>query len=191
MNNNNQDKFFSTFPKLETERFILKEFTHIYLPNLIKVMSDKETMKYSGMIIIDVEKQAKLFVRKVKEMYEAKKGIRWAIIDKNAGQYIGDIGFYNIDFYSNRTELGYIIFKKFWRQGIATECINRLTKFAFEEFGMHKIILMIDNRNIKSFNLANKLGFKHDGILREEYYNRYDNEYVSMNIFSKLKSEYR
>ena len=190
ISSNKQEDFFDKFPILETDRFILKELTDVYLPHIIEVMLEKETMEYSGMIIINPDKQAKMFLGKVKDMYESKKGIRWAIIDKTTGSYIGDIGYYNIEIYSKHTELGYTISNQYWRKGIATECINKLTEFALNEFGMNKIVLMIDDRNKKSINLANKIGFKHDGILREEHYLKDNDEYISMNIFSKLKREF-
>lgn len=182
--------FFYEFPNLETDRFFLTEFTDEYISNLMQVMSDKETMEYSGMIITNPEKQAQIFLKRVEDMYENKKGIRWAIIDKVTEKYVGDIGFYNIDLYSKHTEMGYTISKEYWRKGIASECINKLTSFALNEFNMNKVILMIDDRNKKSINLANKLGFNHDGILREEYYLKDTDEYISINIFSKLKKEY-
>ncbi len=190
INSIKQEEFFNKYPNLETDRFILTELTDVYLSNIIEVMLDKETMEYSGMIIINAEKQAKMFLGKVNDMYKDKKGIRWAITCKGTGKYVGDIGLYNIDIYSNRTEIGYTLSKQYWRQGVATECIDRLTEFAFNEFGMNKIILMIDDRNKKSINLAKKLRFNYDGILREEYYLKDSDEYISMNIFSKLKREY-
>ncbi|MFR1709739.1 MAG: GNAT family N-acetyltransferase [Clostridium sp.] len=47
--------------------------------------------------------------------------------------------------------------RAYWRQGVDTECINELSNFAFNELGMSKISLMIDDKNYKSINLAIKL----------------------------------
>ena len=81
-------------------------------------------------------------------MYKEKKGIRWAIINKESKEFIGDIGLYNIDFYSNNTEIGYTIEKNFWGKGVASECIKAIENFAFEILDMNRIIDMIDSNNI-------------------------------------------
>ncbi|MDF2880786.1 MAG: hypothetical protein K0R54_1343 [Clostridiaceae bacterium] len=189
MNFNDRYQYFNTLPQLETYRFYLKQLSDAYLPDLIEVMSDEETMKYSGMIIVNAEEQAKNIFKKIETTYKSKHGIRWAVIDKKTESYVGDIGFYNIDFYANHTELGYTISKKYWRQGVATECINELEKFAFTKLKLNKITLMIDDKNYKSKNLAEKLNYKYDGMLREEFYRKDTNEYINMDIYSKLKNE--
>jgi ribosomal-protein-alanine N-acetyltransferase len=189
LDNTERNKYFNLFPQLETNRFYLKQLTDEYLTDLIEVMSDEETMKYSGMIIVNPTEQAQKILKKIENLYQSKQAIRWAIIHKKSKSYMGDIGFYNIDFYANHTELGYTVSKRYWREGIATECINRLEKFAFNELELNKITLMIDDKNYKSKNLAEKLNYKYDGILRDEFY-RYDtNEYVSMLIFTKIKKD--
>lgn len=186
---NKVEKSFLEFPVIETNRFLLKEISEIYREDFIKLFSDEEVMKYSGTEVSNPEKQADFYLKQVEVMYNEKKGIRWAIINKENDEFIGDIGFYNIDFYSNNTEIGYTIVKKFWRQGVASECIKAMENFAFESLNMNRIIAMIDSNNISSIKLSEKLDFHKDGVLREHYYNKSKDEYISISVYSLIKND--
>ncbi|MDU8976880.1 MAG: GNAT family N-acetyltransferase [Clostridium perfringens] len=189
MGENKREKVFLEFPIIETERFILKEIEEKHRNHFISLFSDEDIMKYSGTAVYDPEKQVEFYFKKVKLMYKEKKGIRWAIINKESKAFIGDIGLYNIDFYSNNTEIGYTIEKNFWRKGVASECIKAIENFAFETLDMNRIIAMIDSNNISSIKLSEKLGFHRDGILREHYYNKSKDEYINICVYSLIKSD--
>ncbi|WP_040213742.1 GNAT family N-acetyltransferase [Clostridium polynesiense] len=182
-------KVFNNFPELITDRFYLKEISLNYRNDFIELMGDEEAMALSGTEVTDVEKQVDMYFEKVKAMYEAKKAIRWAIIDKETGEFSGEIGLYNIDFYSNNTEVGYTIKRDCWRKGIALECSRKVSEFAFQEIQMNKIIAMIDSRNRPSIKLVEKQGFHKDGVLREHYYNHKDEVYVDICVYSLLKKD--
>ncbi|MFR8732958.1 MAG: GNAT family N-acetyltransferase [Clostridium perfringens] len=189
MGENKREKVFLEFPIIETERFILKEIEEKHKNHFISLFSDEDIMKYSGTEVYDPEKQVEFYFKKVKLMYKEKKGIRWAIINKESEAFIGDIGLYNIDFYSNNTEIGYTIEKNFWGKGVASECIKAIENFAFEILDMNRIIDMIDSNNISSIKLSEKLGFNRDGILREHYYNKSKDEYINICVYSLIKSD--
>lgn len=184
-----REKVFSEFPVLKTKRFILKKMDENYFESLVNLFSDKDVMRYSGSEVVDVDKHVKFYLEKINTMYNTKRGIRWAIIDKSTNNFIGDIGVYNIDLYSNNTEIGYTIGKSYWRHGVATECIKEIEEFAFRRLSMNRIIAMIDKNNTPSVNLAEKLGFFRDGVLREHYYNHLSKEYVSICVYSVIKSD--
>lgn len=186
---NEREDVFSEFPILKTERFILKKLDENYFESLVNLFLDKDVMKYSGSKVTDANKHAKFYLEKIDTMYKNKRGIRWAIVDKVTNNFIGDVGLYNIDLYSNNTEIGYTIAKNYWRQGIATECIKEIENFTFSRLNMNRIIAMIDKNNIPSVKLVEKLGFFRDGILREHYYNSLDNTYISICVYSILKRD--
>ncbi|HAT4245019.1 TPA: GNAT family N-acetyltransferase [Clostridium perfringens] len=189
MGENKREKVFLEFPIIESERFILKEIEEKHRNHFISLFSDEDIMKYSGTEVYNPEKQVEFYFKKVKLMYKEKKGIRWAIINKESKAFIGDIGLYNIDFYSNNTEIGYTIEKNFWRKGVASECIKAIENFAFKILNMNRIIAMIDSNNTSSIKLSEKLGFHKDGILREHYYNKSKDEYINICVYSLIKSD--
>ena len=53
------------------------------------------------------------------------------------------------------------------RRGIATEAARRSLEFLFNDLNAHKIIVITRDTNPKSQKLAERLGFKREGHLRE------------------------
>ncbi len=184
-----RDKVFLEFPVLQTERFILKKMDETFFEPLVSLFSDKSVTKYSGSEITDVNKHVEFYMKKVDTMYSNRRGIRWAVVDKETNDFVGDVGLYNIDLYSNNTEIGYSVVKSYWRQGVATECIKEVENFAFNRLNMNRIIAMIDKNNTPSIKLVEKLGFFRDGVLREHYYNSLNNEYISICVYSIIKKD--
>ncbi|NEU03894.1 MULTISPECIES: GNAT family N-acetyltransferase [Clostridium] len=181
-----RNDYFKHFPFLKSERFYLKEVNYSLKSEFIKMMSDNENMKNSGMEVTNVKKQCDMYLKKVKNMYENKTGIRWSIIDKKTEKFLGEIGIYNIDFNSNNAEIGCSILKKYWRCGIASECISTVEEFFFNNLKMHKIMAKIDIKNTPSIKLIEKLHFYREGVLREHYFNNIEKRYVSIAIYSKI-----
>jgi len=73
-------------------------------------------------------------------------------------------------------EIGYWIGTSFTGKGIVTRATKALANYAFNTLNMHKVILKIIVGNDKSIAVADRLGFKFEGIqvkerfLRGEYY---------------------
>lgn len=185
----NRESVFETFPYLESERFYFKEVNDSLKENLMEMFCDDDVMKNSGMEITNAKKQCEMYLEKVKSMYENKKAIRWSIIDKKTNDFVGEFGFYNIDLCSNNAEIGYTVLKKYWRRKVATECAKVIEKFGFNVLNLNRIIAQIDVKNTPSIKLVEKLNYHKDGVLREHYLNNIENRYVSIAIYSRLKSD--
>lgn len=65
-------------------------------------------------------------------------------------------------------EIGYWVRSDTSSRGICTEATARLLQVAFEELGMHRVTLRIAVGNRASERVAEKLGFLHEGLLRDE-----------------------
>ncbi|MBL7005563.1 MAG: GNAT family N-acetyltransferase [Spirochaetia bacterium] len=66
--------------------------------------------------------------------------------------------------------LGYQMDQRFVNKGYITEAVSELLRIGFEEFGLHRIEANIMPENLASRTVAEKLGFKSEG-LAEKYLN--------------------
>lgn len=66
-------------------------------------------------------------------------------------------------------ELSYFISSSAQRQGFATEAISRILRLAFEQLDFKRMFVRIIPSNKESILLANKLGFEHEGLHRNEF----------------------
>lgn len=91
---------------------------------------------------------------------------RWqqlGIFLRSHGNLIGDCGFCLTA--ENQAKIGYTIAPDFQRQGIATEVVNGLVQYLFQETTIHKIIALSDPENIGSIRVLQRTGFKQTDLL--------------------------
>lgn len=76
----------------------------------------------------------------------------------------------------NDLEIGYLIIREYWGQGLATELAAGLAKYAFEKFGVDRVLAVIDPENFASQKVVEKCGFQLIG--RRFIYDTDNLEYV-------------
>ena len=82
------------------------------------------------------------------------------------GPVLGATGFHGIDWAARCFEVGY------WRRagldgrGIASEAVTALTRIAFDRLDARRIEIRMDDDNVRSRRLAERTGFKFEGLLR-------------------------
>lgn len=67
-------------------------------------------------------------------------------------------------------EFGITVLRDYWSQGIGTELMNYLIKWATESQLVKKLNLKVRSDNEKAFNLYRKMGFKQEGIVSREFF---------------------
>lgn len=65
-------------------------------------------------------------------------------------------------------EIGYLLARRHWGMGYAREAVSRLLDLLFEE-GARRIFADTDPDNAPSIALLERLGFRREGLLREEW----------------------
>ncbi len=80
---------------------------------------------------------------------------------------IGDLAF---KLKGQQAEIGYSFNPAFQNQGYATESLGALLEYAFGTLGLHRIHATTDPRNTASIRLLEKLGFRKEGHLKENFW---------------------
>ncbi len=105
------------------------------------------------------------------------------------GEYLGQAGLQQIHWGSKVARIALIIGnKKEWGKGYAQEALRELLRIAFEELKLHKLWVITFKENERMQHVMKKFGFKKEGIMKEEYYNK--GEYHDVIRFALLEKEY-
>ena len=102
--------------------------------------------------------------------------------------FIGLISILNIAQQHKRAEIGYWLDTKYTGKGYMQEAVSLVETELFNN-NFNRLVIHTDVLNIKSANVARKMGYIHEGILRQEIYSEPNNRYRDINVFSKLKSD--
>lgn len=107
---------------------------------------------------------------------------------KESGELAGDC----ILFWRSRehagAEIGYVFNPSLGGRGYATEAVTMMLRLGFEEFGLHRIVARIDERNEPSVKLARRVGMRQEGRLVENEF--FKGEWSTELDFAILKAEW-
>ena len=108
---------------------------------------------------------------------------------KHSGKLVGMIGFTGLDKFSGKTEVGYWLGKKYWRQGITAEALKAMVKFAFRKLKLVRLQADVFVENKVSANLLKKIGFKKEGLKRKSARSKSTGKWHDAYVFGLLKSD--
>jgi ribosomal-protein-alanine N-acetyltransferase len=181
---------FTNFPPIETERLILRQIQESDTEAMFALFSDEQVMEFSGGKFPhrSVE-ESREFIRKLGEWYKGHECIEWGITRKGNDTLIGTCGFHGFGEGFHRAEIGYELLPAYWRQGIMSEALQAIVTFAFATMGLSRIEAIVDEGNERSQGILLKLGFTHEGTLRQRFFFR--DRFWDEHHFGFLKSEWK
>lgn len=179
---------FKDFPKLETERFILRKGIVDDCKDIFALYSDEKVVKYLPLTLFASVDDALDELNWYDKIFKEQTGLRWVIEEAKTKKVIGTCGYLNYEKEHNRIEIGYDLNPEHWGKGIMQEALRKIIHFAFTSMGINKIEAKIEPENNSSIRLLEKLNFSQEGVLRQHELEK--GKYVDLAIFSILKSEY-
>ena len=182
---------FDKFPQIQNESFILSEVKKDDYSSLYEIYSDDETIKYQQIDTMKTIEQSQKSVQSFLQGFINRKFIRWCISRKEDDKVIGLITLHDFDNWNSKTEIGYMLNRKYWGQNIMSEVGREIIKFTFETIRLNRIEASIHPENIASIKLSEKLGFKKEGLKIEAAYNIRTKEYEDRLIFGITKNRRR
>src|SRR5688500_6364358 len=98
---------FAAFPLLETERLILRQPAAGDAPDVFRIFGDPRVMRYIGKPTLQSLDEAAAKVQLYRQAFEERTGIRWAILRRVDGRYLGSCGFWRLFREHFRAEIGF------------------------------------------------------------------------------------
>ena len=147
--------------KIETDRLIIRSIQNTDAKPLASLWTDPDVTRYMGgprnydELLKSFREDAQVNPPSVFDL--------WPVIEKRTGRLIGNCGIIekNVDG-KNEHEIIYVLPKSVWGKGFATESADSLKNYAFNQLGLERIIALIDNDNLQSEKIANKIGLKYE-----------------------------
>ena len=155
---------------LEGERVRLRAHTDDDFGHVFEVFSDPEVMRYWSRPPMQDPAEVEKLIRGIREHVVAGTLLQWAVALREDDRAIGHVSLFALNPPHQRAELGYALGKRWWRQGLAREAVTLALRHGFERLGLRRIEADIDPRNEASIGLMQRLGFRHEGTLRERWY---------------------
>jgi [ribosomal protein S5]-alanine N-acetyltransferase len=134
-------------------------------------------------------KDAYSWVNRSKRMTKADSAYNFGIDLKSRGEIIGGIDLRVINLADKNAEVGYWLGVDYWGQGLASEALNLILKFAFKDLKLKRVYGFVDQRNPASIKVLEKAGFIREAVWRKASFlgRRWSDVYG----YGILKEEYK
>jgi ribosomal-protein-alanine N-acetyltransferase len=152
---------------LEGRRVVLREWTRADSDAVRAYADDPEVGRYL------IRSPAELLAEPALAVAEAEASPRteyaFAIVARETGAVIGGAEVYVDSVRHHRGEIGYILRRDVWGQGLATEVATLLLRFGFDDLRLHRLWASCDPANTASIRVLERIGLQHEGVLRHHY----------------------
>jgi RimJ/RimL family protein N-acetyltransferase len=96
----------------------------------------------------------------------------------------------HIDTTHRSGEIGIVIGNPhYWNQGLGARVVTHLTALAFTVYHLHRVYAIIQGGNIASRRCFEKVGFQHEGRLRDARY--VNGAFIDLHYYAVLEQEWR
>ncbi|MEZ0480384.1 GNAT family N-acetyltransferase [Planococcus sp. SSTMD024] len=176
-------------PTFETERLQLRKVTRHDLDDVFEFSSDFEVAQRMTWEKNDSKEETlSNFLQPTVDGYKDGQSGVWAIVYKESEKVIGIRSLVAWSNEHQKAEIGYVLNRKFWGAGVATEALQEILNYGFGVLQLNRIEGGCDLDNIGSEKVMLKAGMTFEGVLRES--ERIKGEFRDTKIFSILKSEF-
>ena len=181
-------------PTIETERFILRP---------IRIEDAKDMFEYAGnaqnlhFVWFPRHTDVASSVKAIEDHFltRVERGIpeAYCVVIKPHMKMIGTVDVHTVRF-TDVGEIGYILNKRYWNKGIASEAVQILISVMFHHCGFQRIEIQHNAENIASLRVIEKAGFIREGTYRKRKYepelgHRSDYHFYGINLDDQIVSE--
>ncbi len=176
-------------PTLHTARLRLRPFADADADALFTLHSSARVLRYWDSPAWSDPSRAERFISACRQIEVAGTGARLAIDRVADGAFIGwsSLTSWNRDFRS--AALTYCLDDEAWGHGYATEAARALLDWGFDTLDLNRVQAETDTRNLASARVLEKLGFLHEGTLREDCI--VNGEVSDSHVFGLLRRQWR
>lgn len=123
----------------------------------------------------------------VKNQQESVDSVLFAILCKDGMEHIGNIKIGPVHPHYHYADISYFIGeKRLWGNGVASEAIGLVTKYAFENLGLHKIEAGTYEMAVGSQKALLNNGFKLEAVIKDAAV--FDGEFIDVLRYYKLNN---
>jgi [ribosomal protein S5]-alanine N-acetyltransferase len=174
-------------PVLTTERLRLRLLRMDDAEALFLCFCDPEAMRFWSSPPHASPSVTAEMIERARASFLAGEGIEWAITRRDNDTAVGKIGHWRWQRAHERSELGFMLRRDQWRQGLAGEALRAVVEWGFGRFGLHSMEAQLDAGNVASQRTLERVGFKREGRLRQSYFD--GSEYRDTLVYGLLKSD--
>jgi ribosomal-protein-alanine N-acetyltransferase len=162
-------EFPKTFPRLETDRLLLREITPEDRDGIFRNFSDQDVAKWFFEEPYSKIEQVDEIIGAFSNEFEQGTGLTWAIALKESNEFIGTCGYEEVEI-GSCGEIGFDLAKEHWGKGLMSEALGAILDYGFDVFGLVKVEAHTYSTNSRAIRLLRNLGFQLQNVEDDSHY---------------------
>jgi ribosomal-protein-alanine N-acetyltransferase len=155
--------------RLATERLVLRPLAAADAEAVFSIFSDPEVTRYWSSPPWTSTEQADKYVASAAQGIASGEMLRLGVEVGATGQLIGQAALHRFDEPNRRCEVGYALNRAHWGKGYVAEALAAMLEHGFAQLNLNRVEADVDPRNPASAKVLERLGFRHEGLLRERW----------------------
>ena len=173
----------------ETRRLLARSFTAGDVEAFVAYRADPDVARYQGWSDFTPER-GKAFVESLAGVRPGVPGewFQFALEERSDGALVGDLAL-KVDADEPReAEVGFTLAPAHQGKGYATEALEALLGYAFDSYGLHRVVAITDARNAPAAALLERVGMRREGHFIENVF--FKGAWGSEFLFAVLEREW-
>ncbi len=181
------------FEELRSERLVVRPYREDDAEALQEAVAESREHLRPWMFFADKHQtveESRDWINQQRADVILRKNFNCALFEVESGRYLGGLGIIPKDWEIRYFEIGYWLRKSAEGQGYMTEAVRVVVDYLFEELQAQRVEILCDERNTHSANVARRLGFVQEGLMRNDFRDPSGNLRNTL-IFSRIPGDPR
>src|SRR5919201_4056876 len=136
------------------------------VPRVTEACGDREISRWTRVPFPYTEEHARSWIEQTIRDWDDRKHAAFAVTDAESGELVGAIGLRLHEDYALQASIGYWVAREARRRGVATGAVRLVSQWALRELALPRVQLVTDPENVPSQIVAERAGFRREGLLR-------------------------
>ena len=142
--------------RITTERLALEPISLQYLESTYAYASDLENTRFMFFLPHESIEETREFILRAMEERRRENPAFYEFVILDGEKHVGGVSLYMLG--DGAAELAWILDKRYWNNGYATEAARALMAWGRDYLGVRRFIAMCDSENNPSWRLMERLG---------------------------------
>ncbi len=182
-------RFYHNLPALQTPRLILRKLRIEDAGAYFAFAGDPQVTQYLRWGPHESFLETEKYIASVLDAYEQGLDSPWGIELAQDCALIGAIHLMEIDPKDRKADIGVVLARKYWGQGIGSEALNCVLTYCFNDLALNRVQGLSIVGNTAARRMMEKCGMIHEGVLRAYAFQK--GKYQDFDLLSIITREYR
>jgi len=173
-------------PRLADDTIRLEPLTQGDVPDMLALTNDPDIIRFTRVPTDTDEPFVRGWIGRYQAGWEDGTRAGFSIRDCDGG-FVGFAALVDLDLENREAELGYMVAPAARGRGVAGRAVELLTQWAFDALALVRVELRIDVENVPSARVAERAGYRLDGVLRNVYFK--EDARCDLGVWSRLSSD--